>query len=142
MRLERKIELNASAERIFGVISDGMNTPRWNLTVDEVSEEEPGRYLLKTKIGDVIIVGSDSVENQSITWQMEESQINSMGYIIKPKADISEVTIWVDFDKKKLSKGFGKAGELLLESLRNYINFLEDGGDPEKFDKKAITVSP
>ena len=35
-----------------------------------------------------------------------------------------------------------KAGEILLESLKRYVMFIEEGGNPENYDKKQITVAP
>jgi len=36
---------------------------------------------------------------------------------------------------KRIKKG------VLLESLKRFAEFVEDGGDPEGFDKKQLTVA-
>ena len=72
---------------------------------------------------------------------MKNSIMNSIGYILEPKGNIVETTLWVDLDDEKLAKGYEKIGELTLKALKNYVDFLEDGGDPENFDKKQLMVS-
>ncbi|MFX1594361.1 MAG: hypothetical protein ACFFCL_16845 [Promethearchaeota archaeon] len=34
------------------------------------------------------------------------------------------------------------AGRLLLDSLKRFAEFTEEGGNPEDFDKKALTITP
>ena len=97
---------------------------------------------MKSSIGDILIVDWEQVENEHVTWHMKDSTMNSIGYILEPKGDIVETTLWVDMDNKKLLKGYEKVGELTLKGLKNYIEFLEEGGDPEVFDKKQLKVSP
>lgn len=52
------------------------------------------------------------------------------------------VTIWGEFDDKKNEKILVKAAELLLKGLKNFAEFLEEGGKVDDFDKKQITVVP
>ena len=73
---------------------------------------------------------------------MKNSTMNSLGYILEPKRDIVETTLWVDLDNKKLAKGYEKVGELTLKALKNFVDFLEEGGNAEDFDKKQLMVSP
>ena len=72
---------------------------------------------------------------------MKNSIMNSIGYILEPKGDIVETTLWVDLDDEKLAKGYEKVGELTLKALKNFVEFLEEGGNPEDFDKKQVMVS-
>ncbi len=143
MRIDKKIEIDSTPKRIYDIVIDGENTPRWNIALDEVIEKEEGeKFLLKSTIGDILIVDTDTEENEYITWHMEKSDMKSIGYIVEPKGDITEVTIWTDFENKKLRKGFEKTAELVLKSLKNYVDFIEEGGDSEDFDKKQLMVSP
>ena len=142
MRMEKKIEIKSSPKRIFDILIDAEIITKWNIGVDEIKDKEEGKeFHLKSSIGDIIIVDWEQVENESVTWHMKDSIMNSIGYILEPKGDIVETTLWVDMDSEKLAKGYEKVGELTLKALKNFVDFLEEGGDPEDFDKKQIMVS-
>jgi len=143
MRAEKKIEINSTPKRIYDIVIDGSIAPKWNITLDDIIEKEEGqKFLLKSSLGDILIVDSESVENEHITWHMEESDIKSIGYILEPKGDLTEVTIWSEFENKKLRKSYEKTANLVLKGLKNFVDFVEEGGDPEDFDKKQLMVSP
>ncbi len=143
MRLEKKIEINQTPENLYKIVADGQIATRWNPTLNEVVEKEEGqKFLLKSSVGDILIVDTESVENEHITWHMENSDVDSIGYIVEPKGDMTEVTIWTEFENKKLRKGYEKVADLVLKGLKNYVDFIEEGGDPEDFDKKQLMVSP
>lgn len=112
------------------------------MALDEVIQKEEGqKFLLKSSIGDILIVDTETVENEHVIWYMENRDIDSIGYIVEPKGDLTEVTIWTDFENKKLKKGYEKTADLVLKGLKNYVDFLKEGGDPEDFDKKQLMVS-
>jgi hypothetical protein len=142
MRMEKKIEIKSSPKRIYDILIDAEIITKWNIGVDEIVEEEEGKgYHLKSSIGDILIVDWETVENESATWHLKNSDINSIGYVLETKGDIVETTLWVDSDKDKLIKSYEKVGELTLKGLKNYVDFLEEGGTPEDFDKKQLIVS-
>jgi hypothetical protein len=142
MRIDKRIEIHSTPKKIYDIVIDGENTPRWNIGLDSISEKEEGKYLLKSTIGDILIIDVKTVENEHVTWQMENSDMNSIGYILEPRGDNVDVTLWVEFENEKLVNSFEKAGDLTLNSLKSYVDFIEDGGNPEDFDKKQIMVSP
>lgn len=142
MRLERKIEIESSLKKVFGILVDGMNASRWNPTVNIVEQIGESRYLLKTSVGDVTITNTEFFELESVTWFMEKSDMNSIGYIVSSKDEIVEVRIFVDFDNPKFKKAFDKAAEFLLQGLKKYVDYLEEGGIPEEFDKGHLVISP
>ena len=142
MRLEKKIEIKSSVSKIYEVVRDEDVVSLWNPSVDSVSQPAEDKFLLKTSIGDLNIVSWETVENERATWTLDMSNINQIGYILNPKGDLVEVTLWLDFDNKKHKKGYVKVGELVLKGLKRYVEFLEEGGDPKEYDKKAILVSP
>ncbi len=143
MRIEENIKIDSSPKRIYDILIDGENTPKWNIALDEVIEKEEGeKFLLKSTIGDILIIDTDRVENKQVTWHMEKSDMSSIGYIVEPKGDRTEVKLWTEFENKKLIKGYEKTAELVLNSLKKYVDFIEEGGDPEDFDKKQLMVSP
>ncbi len=142
MRMENKIEIKSSPKRIYDILIDAEIITKWNPGVDEITEKKEGEeFFLKSSIGDILIVGWEQVENERATWHMKNSTMNSMGYVLEPKGDIVETTLWVDLDDKKLAKGYEKVGVLTLKGLKNFVDFLEDGGNPEDFDKKQVMVS-
>ncbi len=142
MKIEKKIEINSSASKIYEVVTDEDVVSLWNPSVDSVSQPTEDKYFLKTSIGDLNIVSWETVENERATWTLDMSNLNQIGYILKSMGEIVEVTLWIDFDNKKLKKGYIKVGELVLNGLKRYVEFLEDGGDPKEYDKKAVLVSP
>ena len=99
-------------------------------------------FLLNSSVGDINIVSWETVESESATWTMDHSDMNKIGYIIKPVGDLVEVTLWIDFDNEKLEKSYNKVGELVLKGLKRYIEFIEEGGDPNDYDKNEVLVSP
>lgn len=143
MRMEKKIEIKSSPKRIYDILIDAEIITKWNLGVDEISEREDGKeFHLKSSIGDILIVDWEQVENERATWYMKDSTMKSMGYILDPKGDMVETTLWADLDDTKSTKGYDKVGELTLRALKNFVEFLEDGGNPEDFDKKQLMVAP
>ncbi|MFX0143872.1 MAG: hypothetical protein ACFE9C_07335 [Candidatus Hodarchaeota archaeon] len=143
MRLEKMIDINSTAKRIYDIVIDGEIITKWNIGVDDIQSREEGKnFLLKTSVGDILIDNWEQKENEFVTWNMKDSDMNSIGYILNPKGDIVQTTLWVDFENKKLKKSFEKAGDLTLKSLKNFIDFIEEGGNPEDYDKKQLMVSP
>jgi len=141
--MEKKIEIKSSLKRIYDIIIDPDIITKWNIGVDEITENKEGEeYLLKSAVGDILIVDWDQVENESTTWYLKDNDMNSIGYILELKGDIVETTLWVDSDNEKLIKSYEKVGELTLKSLKKFVDFLEEGGDPEDFNKKHLMVSP
>ena len=140
--MEKKIDIKLSPKRIYDILIDAEIITKWNIGVDEITEQKEGEeFLLKSSVGDILIVDWEQVENESATWHMKNSTMNSIGYILKPKGDVVETTLWVDLDNEKLAKGYEKVGELTLKALKNYVDFLEKGGNPEDFDKSQIILS-
>lgn len=143
MRMERKIEIKSDPKTIYDILIDADIITKWNPGVNEITEREEGKeFFLKSSIGDIKIVDWEQVENKSATWHMKDSDMNSIGYILEPKGDIVETTLWVDVDDEKKAKGWDKVGELTLKALKNFVDFLEEGGDPEDFDKRQLAISP
>ena len=142
MRMEKMIEIKSSPKRIYDILIDAEIITKWNLGVDEITEKKEGEeFFLKSSIGDILIVGWEQTENESATWYMKNSSMNSLGYVLKPKGDIVETTLWADLDNEKLAKGYEKVGELTLKALKNFVDFLEEGGNAEDFDKKKLKIS-
>ncbi len=142
LRVERKIEINASQKKIFDILDDTHLGPKWNLAANEVTEISQGKFAVKSTVGDFTSTRIETIANEKLTLKIEGGIFNTMGYILAPKGDMVEVIIWGEFDNEKNEKILVKAGEIVLKALKLFAEFLEEGGDPEEFDKKQITVAP
>ena len=142
MRVERHIDIEATSKRIFDILDDTLMGSKWNLAVTEVSKISEGKFAVKSTVGDFTTIRTETIENERMSLNIEGGIFKSMGYILNPKENIVDVTIWGEFDDEKNEKILTKAGELLLESLKRYVVFIEEGGNPDDFDKKQITVAP
>ena len=141
-RVERNIEINAPQKDIFNILNNTMIGPKWNLAVNEVTKISETEFAVKSTVGAFTTIRTETVDPERLSMNIDGGIFNSMGYILNPKGDIVEATIWGEFDDEKNEKILVKAGELLLKCLKNYAEFLEEGGNPENFDKKQITVAP
>jgi len=134
-RIERKIEIESSQEKIYNIVMDADVISRWNPVVD-LAEVETDKMLLKTNLGDLNVINTESIEYESLTLQLEKGDINSIGYILAPKKDKTEVMLWSEFNDKKFTKSYKSVGDMVLKSLKHYTEFIEEGGNPEDYDKK------
>jgi uncharacterized protein YndB with AHSA1/START domain len=141
-RVEREIEINAPQESIFDVLDEAQLGPKWNLSVNEMIKISEGRYSVKSTVGDFTSIRTETVKPERISFRIEDGIFHSMGYNLSPKGDMVEVKLWGEFEDEKNEKILVRAGEILLKCLKNFTEFLEEGGDPAEFDKKQITVAP
>ncbi len=135
-KLEKKVDIAASQEIIWQIIDDEDNYPKWNIVVNEVKKLGEGNYFFKTNVGDITSTRIETNSPNSLSATQEGSPMTSLGYILKPKAEIVEATIWAEFDDAGQEPILGIAGEMLLKSLKKYAEYLESGGNPDKFNKK------
>ena len=141
-RLEKKIGIVSTPEKIYNILLDDFNTPKWNPTISAIIETENNKIQLDTDLGGFTINNIETAENKSVIWRMEESDLESIGYILTPKTKATEVTIWIEFDNKKLLKLLKKTANLGLTGLKNYVEFIEKGGDPDLYNKWDLLVNP
>jgi len=135
-KLERMIDIAASQDKIWRIIDDDDNYAKWNIVVNEVTKLGEGNYFFKTNVGDITSTRIETNAPESLAATQEGSPMTSLGYILKPKGDIVEATIWAEFDDAGQEPILGIAGEMLLKSLKKYAEYLESGGNPDEFDKK------
>ena len=141
-RVERKIEINAPVKRVFDILDNIGDSAKWNLSADEMSERPEGKFDVKSPVGDFILSRTETIKNEKLSLGIEGGIFSAMGYLLSQKGEITEAILWGEFDDEKNEKILVKAGEVLLECVKNFAEFLEDGGDPEEFDKKQITIAP
>ncbi|TFG05666.1 MAG: hypothetical protein EU536_01380 [Promethearchaeota archaeon] len=135
-RLERKLDIKASAETIFNILDDTMNYPRWNIVVNEITELAPNKHFARTNVGDITSTRTETVKNKKISVTQENSPMTAMGYILNPEGDLVHTTIWAEFELEDQEPILGMAGEIFLKSLKKFAEYLEAGGAPEAFQKK------
>jgi len=141
-KLELKVDIKAPAKRIYAILDDDSIETKWNLSANENEEIGPDKYSIKTTIGDVISTVSERVESEKLSYSIEGGFFSSMGYILNQKGSITEVLGWAEFDDEKDRKMLKKAGDILLKSLKSFVEYLEEGGDIDKYNKKQIMVAP
>ncbi|MFX0083090.1 MAG: hypothetical protein ACFE94_15180 [Candidatus Hodarchaeota archaeon] len=141
-RVEIKSDMNAKAKTIYDILMNDDLEAKWNLTVNETQSIGPDKWEVKSTIGDLTSTRVEAKENERITFDIEGSIFNRMGYILKPKGNTTKVVGWGEFEDEKNKKMLESAGGILLESLKRFAEYVEEGGDPEEFNKKALTITP
>ncbi len=141
-KVEVKMDANAKAKTIYDILMNDELEVKWNLTVNENVSIGPNKWEVKSTIGDLTSTRVETEENKRVSFDIEGSIFTKMGYILKPKGDTTKVTIWGEFEDEKNERILESAGGVLLEGLKRFSEYIEEGGDPESFDKKQLTVSP
>jgi hypothetical protein len=135
-RVEKIIDIAASQDKIFEIIDDDDNYATWNIVVNEVTKLGEGNYFFKTNVGDITSTRIETNPPHSLAASQEGSPMTSLGYVLKPKENVVEATIWAEFEDASQEPVLGIAGEMLLKSLKKYAEYLEQGGKPDEFSKK------
>ncbi len=135
-KIEVNTEINAKVEKVYSVVDDVPNFPNWNVVIREMNETEPGVWFVKTNVGDITSKRIEDVPNERVTDE-QTGPMSKMGYIFNPKGDITEVTLWAEFDDEAMSFVLEKAGEIFLKCLKHYVEYLESEGDPDSYDKNS-----
>jgi len=141
-RVEIKSDVNASAKTIYDILMNDELEAKWNLTVNENISIGPDKWEVKSTIGDLTSTRIEAKETERITFDIEGSIFNRLGYILKSKGDTTKAVCWGEFDDEKNKRILESAGGMLLEGLKRFAEFIEEGGDPDRFDKKELTVTP
>ncbi|NVM37477.1 MAG: hypothetical protein HWN81_17915, partial [Candidatus Lokiarchaeota archaeon] len=55
---------------------------------------------------------------------------------------MTELSYWVDYKIVEHEKIIKRYHTILLNGLKNFVEYLEDGGDPDEYDNKQILVKP
>ena len=135
-KIERKVEINSSPKKIYDILNDETLEEKWNITVKKLTTIEPDKYSVKTTVGDIISTVTERVENERISMDIEGGPFSKMGYVLTPKGDSTEVMGWAEFEDPNQESILGMAGDMLLESLKKYVDHLESGGSPAEYNKK------
>ncbi|MFX0179401.1 MAG: SRPBCC family protein [Candidatus Hodarchaeota archaeon] len=141
-KVERKIEINASPNIIYNCITDISLIRKWNSTIKEITQTGPNEGSIKSTGGDYTYATIERKENEMVTSKAEAEQFTSFGYVLKAKGDLTEVSSWIDYKIVEHEEILGRGIIYILNDLKNFAEYLEDGGDPGDYDRKKILVSP
>ena len=134
--MERKMDIKASADTIFKIIDDDMEYARWNLVIKKVEKLSEGNYFFKTTVGDVTAWRVETNPGKGLSARQEGSPITALGYVLEPKGDVTETTIWTEFPEAEQEVVLGIAADMFIDCLRKYAEFIEGGGNPDDFNKR------
>jgi hypothetical protein len=135
-KVEKTIDIAASQEKIWQIVDNDDDYPRWNIVVNEVTKLGEGNYFFKTNVGDITSQRVETNKPDNLYATQEGSPMKSIGYILKPKGDGVDATIYSEFDDPNQEPILAIAAEMLLKSLKKYAEYLEAGGNPAEFSKK------
>lgn len=135
-KLDKTIKLDAPVKVVYGVLDDFMNLPRWNITVNGIKEIEPDKYLIESTVGEMTNTVIENVPNEKMTSSQTDSPMTKIGYLFKPEGDVTETTLWCEFELEDQRSILDMAADLFLKSLKVYVDYLQTGADPEKYVKK------
>ena len=141
-KVERKIEINAPPNKIYDYLTDISLIPKWNSTVKKITQTGPNEGFIKSTGEDYTFTIIERKENEIFTGAAESEQFTSYGYILNPKGDLTEVSAWIDYKIVEHEEILGRGILFILNDLKKFAEYLEDGGDPDEYDKKKILVSP
>jgi len=112
------------------------------MTVKEITRLEPDKGSVKSTIGDFKYIITEQMENERISVKTEHPDINGYGFTLKEKGDMTDLSYWVDYKVVEHEKFLERSLKVILNGLKNFVEYLEDGGDPDEYDAKQILVKP
>jgi hypothetical protein len=141
-RIESKTEIRSTPKKIYEALTNPSLITKWNITIKELNQLTPDKFEIKSTIGDFISTITERVENKRISFNVDNPDYNAYGYILKTKGEVTELSYWADYkivEHKKILKRYQIHH---LNNVKNFIDFVEDGGNPDDFNKNQILVSP
>ncbi len=111
-KVESNIEISAPPKKIWEFLENITLASKLNITI------------------------TDRIENESLSLKVNHPDFNGYGYILKEKGDMTELSYWVDYKILKHEKIKKRSLTTILNGLKNFIEHLEDGGDPDEYIAK------
>ncbi|UCD02535.1 MAG: SRPBCC family protein [Promethearchaeota archaeon] len=136
------MEINAPPKKVWEAIEDPAHISRWNMTVKEITRLEPDKGSVKSTTGDFTYAITEQIKNKMISVKTEHPDIKGYGFILKEKGDMTDLSYWVDYKIVEHEKILERSNMVILNGLKNFVEFLEDGGDPDEYDPKQILEKP
>jgi hypothetical protein len=142
-KLGKKIEINASIKKVWEVLTDFQLYLKWQIDKIAMKELEPNKYFEKTTSGSYTITITELIENERMSLKVDHPEITGVSYILNKKAEMTVVSCWVNYKGILANeKMIVRSLDIKANSLKNYAEYLEDGGDPDEYDKNLIIVKP
>ncbi|MGB5910703.1 MAG: hypothetical protein WBH31_05865 [Promethearchaeia archaeon] len=133
--IERKVNIYTSRNRIFDILNNTLNLPKWNLVVNGVAQLTSEKFFVKTTIGDMMSTRLETKIDEKITISLEGGPMEKMGYKLSAKENNTEVIIWADFYNEEDREKLDLLGDLFLKSLKKYAEYLQASGNPNTYKK-------
>ena len=114
--------------------------PKWLKIVKEITELEPQKHFVKSNIGDYTEKITEEVENKKITMEVDFPDVNGHGFVLNEIGDMTELTYWEDFEMITSEKIQAHILDITLTEIKKFTEYIEDGGDPDEYDRKQILV--
>ncbi len=139
-KVETAIKISAPPKKVWEAIRDPALISKWNMTIKEINRLGPDKASVKSTVGDFTYTITDQMENERISVKTEHPDISGYGYTLIGKGDMTDLSYWVDYKVVEHEKILKRSNMILLNGLKNFVEFLEEGGDPDEFDPKQILV--
>jgi len=133
--IERKVNIYTSRNRIFDILNNTLNLPKWNLVVNGVAQLTPEKFFVKTTIGGMMSTRLETKIDEKITISLEGGPMEKMGYKLSAEENNTEVIIWADFYNEEDREKLDLLGDLFLKSLKKFAEYLQAGGNPNTYKK-------
>jgi hypothetical protein len=137
---EQKKEIPSPVEKVYEILNNYLDLPRWNIVVTECTQLESKKYFLKTNVGDITNIEVENIPLEKMTSIQEGSPMQKIGYIFEPKGDTTVVTMWAEFELENQREVMEMAADLFLKSLKVYVDYLNAGGNPEEYKKSFSKI--
>lgn len=116
--------------------------PKWQIDKKELKELEPNKYLVKSTSGDYTYIITEFIKNERMSVKTDHPEITGTSFILNEKSNMTEVSCWVDFKTITYEKMIARSLKIKTQSLKKYVEYLEDDGDPDEYDRNQILVKP
>jgi hypothetical protein len=137
---EQKKEIPSPVEKVYEILNNYLDLPRWNIVVTECTQLESKKYFLKTNVGDITNIEVENIPLEKMTSIQEGSPMQKIGYVFEPKGDTTVVTMWAEFELEDQREVMEMAADLFLKSLKVYVDYLNAGGNPEEYKKSFSKI--
>jgi len=137
---EQKKEMPSPVEKVYEILNNYLDLPRWNIVVTECTQLESKKYFLKTNVGDITNIEVENIPLEKMTSIQEGSPMQKIGYVFEPKGDTTVVTMWAEFELEDQREVMEMAADLFLKSLKVYVDYLNAGGNPEEYKKSFSKI--
>lgn len=134
-RIEKKIDILSSRNRVFDILNATLDLPKWNLVVLGVAELSTTKFYVKTTVGDMMTTRLETIIDEKITISLEGGPMERMEYKLLAKENITEVIIWAEFSNESDREKLDLLGGLFLKSLKSYAEYVQSGGNPKTYKK-------